>query len=117
MSNTNLDAAQERELTDIKKYQRQAGQVKMKLDWLHDWIPALAIFVRYSRRMYNNKEVTKNMKVKQNIDWEQMSSFFVQLYGFIQYWKLDGKDISDTAKLVKERMRCSIVLGISRQLC
>ncbi len=70
MSNVDMDLAKELGLTGVKKYWRQAGQVEMKLDWLHDWIPALAIFVRYSRRMYNNEEVGQNMSVKRDIDPE-----------------------------------------------
>ena len=42
------------------------------------------------------------MSVRQDIDYEWMSSFFVQQYGSIQYSKIDGKDISDITKLVKE---------------
>ncbi len=51
-------------LTDIKKYWRRAGPVKMELDCLHDWILALATFVKHSRRVYNNKEVGQNMSVR-----------------------------------------------------
>ncbi len=65
-----MDAAKELELTRVKKYWRQAGQVEMKLDWLHDWIPALATFVRHSRRVYNNEEVGQNISVRRDIDPE-----------------------------------------------
>ncbi len=61
MSDSNLDVAKELELTGIKKYWRRAGQVEMELDWLHNWIPARATFVRHLRRVYNNKEVGQNM--------------------------------------------------------
>ena len=55
----------------------------MELDWLHDWIPALATFGKQSRRAYNNEEVTENMITKQNINQEWVSSYFLQLYGSI----------------------------------
>ena len=68
MSNADLDAAKELGLTSIKKYWRRAGQVKMELDWLHDWISVLAIFVRHSHKLYNKKVVTENMNPRQDID-------------------------------------------------
>ena len=36
MSNIDLDTTKELGLTDIKKYLRYAGQVKIELDWLYD---------------------------------------------------------------------------------
>ncbi len=102
MSNADLDIAKELELTSIKKYWRRAGQVEIELDWLHDSIPVLVTFVRHSRRVYNNEEVGHNISVRQNIDPGWVSSFFVQLHGSIQYWKIDGKDILDAINLVKE---------------
>ncbi len=45
-----------------------------------------------------------------------MSCFFVQLHGSIQCWKIDGKDISDATKLVKEYIQCSLEWGTSDQL-
>ena len=46
------------------------------------------------------------MTVRQDIDLEWVSSFFVQLHGSIQYRKIDGNDISDAIKLVKEYVQC-----------
>ncbi len=106
MSNIDMDAAKELRLTGVKKYCRRAAQVEMELDWLHNWILALATFVRYSRRVYDNKKVGQNISVRRDINPEWVSSFFVQLHGSIQYWKLDGKDISDATKLVKEHVQC-----------
>ena len=85
MSNSNMDAAEKLGLTGIKKYWRRAGQVEMELDWLHDWIPALATFVRHSHSLYDNEEVTQNMNARRDIDPKWVLSFFVQLYGSIQY--------------------------------
>ncbi len=64
---------------------RHTSQVEMKLDWLHDWIPVLAIFVKHSKRVYANKDKSQNMSVRRDIDPEWVSSFFVQLHGIIQY--------------------------------
>ena len=44
-----------------------------------------------------------------------MSSFFVQLHGSIQCWKMDKKDISDAIKLVKKHVQCSLEWGTSGQ--
>ena len=68
VSNTNLDTIKKSRLTSIKKYQKYAGQIKIKLDWLYNLILALVTFVRYSRKLLDNKKVTKNIKVKQSID-------------------------------------------------
>lgn len=70
MKNADLDAANKLELSGIKKSQRYAGQIKLKLNYLHNNILALAIFMRYSHRVYNNKEVIKNIKTRQSIDLE-----------------------------------------------
>ena len=106
MSNADLDVVKELELTDIKKYWKRADQVEMELDWLYDWISALATFMRHSHRLYNNKKVGQNISIKQNINPEWVSSFFVQLHKSIQCWKMDEKDILDTTKLVKKYVQC-----------
>ena len=59
-----MDVAKKLRLTGVKKYKTRAGQVEMKLNWLHDWIPALATFVRHLQRVYNNKKVDQNMSVR-----------------------------------------------------
>ena len=51
MSNSDMDVAKKLRLTGSKKYWRRVGQVEMELDLLHDWIPALATFVRHSRKV------------------------------------------------------------------
>ena len=66
-------------------------------------------FVKYSRKMNNNEEVTENMKIRQDIDPGWGSSLFIQLYGSIYYWKMDRKDIADATKLIKELMRCLLI--------
>ena len=70
ISNANLDAAKKLGLTGIKKYWRRTGQIEIELDWLYDWIPILATFVRHLYRVYNNKKVGQNMSVRQNINSE-----------------------------------------------
>ncbi len=55
------------------------------------------------------------MSVRRDVDLEWVSSFFVQLHGSIQYWKLDQKGIWDVTKLVKKRVQCSLKWGTSGQ--
>lgn len=64
MSDTDLNVAKKLGLTDINKYWRCGGQAEIELDCLYDLIPALVTFVRYSRKLYDNKKVTKNIKVR-----------------------------------------------------
>lgn len=68
MSNADLDAVKELGLTKVNKYQRHADYVKMELNQLYDKIFALAIFVRYSQKVYNSKELDHNINFKQDID-------------------------------------------------
>ena len=84
MSKADMEATKELGLTEVKNYWRRVSQVEMELDWLHDWIPALATFVKHWRKVYNHKKVGQNMSVRQDIDPEWVSSFFVQLHGPIQ---------------------------------
>ena len=112
MSNVDIDAARDLGLTGIKKHWRLAGQIEKEVDGLYkDWIPALAAFVKHSQKTNDNEEVTENMKIRRDIDPGWVSSLFVQLHGSIHCWKMDGKDIADATKLVKELVRCSLVWG------
>ena len=47
MSKADMEVAKELGLTRVKNYWRHAGQVEMELDWRHDWISAMATFVRH----------------------------------------------------------------------
>ncbi len=103
ISNADIDVAEDLGLTGMKKYWRRASQIQEEVDLLHkDWILALGAFVKHSRRTHNNKEVTENMIIRREIDSEWASSLFVQLHGSIYCWKIDGKDIAESTKLVKE---------------
>ena len=55
MSIVDKDAAEELGLTWVKKYQKRTGQVEIELDWLHNWILALATFMKHSQKVYDNK--------------------------------------------------------------
>lgn len=70
MSNVDLDIGKKLRQTNIKKYWKYTSQVKMELDWLYDWILALSTFVRHSHRGYDHKNMTENMKIKQDISLE-----------------------------------------------
>lgn len=48
------------------------------------------------------KQMTKNIKIRSNVDFEWASSLFVQLYGFIYYWKIDSENIIDSTTLIKK---------------
>ncbi len=116
ISDADIDVARDLGLTGIKKYWRCAGQIQAEVDWLHkDWIPALGAFVKHSRRTHDNKEVTKNMSIRREVDPEWASSLFVRLHESIHCWKMDGKDIADATKLVKELMRCSLGWGTDKR--
>lgn len=82
-----------------------------KVIWLYGWIPALAAFVKESKKAYDGEEVTKNTRFRLDVKPEWVLSLFVQLHGSIDGLKMDSKNITDTTKLVKELVRCFLVWG------
>lgn len=105
MSNADLDIANKLGLTGIKNQWRYASPVEMELE-LYDQIPALVAFVRHLCKVYDNEYVAQNINARENKFPGQVSSFFFQLYGSIEYQKINNKDISDNAKLVNKHMKC-----------
>ena len=117
-SNIDIDAARDLRLIGIKKHWRLAGQIEKEVNGLHrDWIPALAMFVKHSRKTHNNEEVTENMKIRRDIDSGWASSLFVQLHKSIHCWKMDGKNIADATKLVNKLVWCLLVWGTNSCPC
>ncbi len=55
------------------------------------------------------------MKFKQDINPKQVSSSFIQLYKYIQYCKMDDKNIADVAKLVNEYVKYLLEQGTRKQ--
>ncbi len=103
INNADIDVARDLGLTGIKKYWSCAGQIQAKVDWLYkDWISALEVFVKHSRKTYDNEKVTENLMIRREINSEWASTLFVQLYKCIHYQKMDGKDIVDATKLIKK---------------
>lgn len=65
INNADKDVAKDLRLTSIKKYQRYANQIHVKVDRLHkDQIPTLGTFVKYFERIHNNEKITKNMMIR-----------------------------------------------------
>ncbi len=58
--------------------------------------------VEYDQKMQRDKR----LRFRRDRDHVWVSSLFIKLYASVQYWKMDGKDIADTLKLVKEFVRC-----------
>lgn len=55
----------------MKKFLKGISQIEKKTNRLNkDWISALAAFVKYFGRMYDNKKVTKKLKIKWDINSE-----------------------------------------------
>lgn len=53
-----MNIAKKLGLTRVKKYWRHTSQVEIELDWVHNWIPGLARFVRNLQRVYDNEKLT-----------------------------------------------------------
>ncbi len=87
-------------------------QVTDELSYLQDFLPTLAVFVNEARRNYDQKtHLDKRLRLSRDRDYEWVFSYFVKFHISIQCWKIDGKDIADMSKLVKEFVRCSLVWG------
>ncbi len=70
------------------------------------------MFVNEARIDYDQKiQLDKHLTFRRDKDHIWVSSLFIKLHVSIQYWKMDGKDIADTSKLVKEFVCCSLVWG------
>lgn len=52
--------------------------------------------------MYDNEKIIKNIKIKQEINLEELLSLFIQLHRSIHHYKMDSKDIADVTKVVKK---------------
>ena len=118
INNVDIDAARDLGLTGIKKHWRLASQIEKEVNGLHrDWIPALAAFVKHSQKTHDNEEITENMKIRRDIDPRWASSLFDQLHGSIHYWKMDGKDIADTTKLVNKLVQCLLIWDTNGRPC
>lgn len=64
MNNSDLDVTKKQRLIGIKKYQRYVGQIEIKFDQLYDQILVLAIFLKNLHKVYDNKKVIINIKVR-----------------------------------------------------
>ena len=71
INNADMDIAGDLGLIGIKKYWKHTGQIQAEVDWLYkDWIPVLGVFVKHSRKTYNNEKITKNMITRCEINSE-----------------------------------------------
>ncbi len=112
LNRTDDKAAVDLGLRSVKKYWRCAAQVADELSHLQDFFLALAVFVNKACRDYDQKtQLDKRLRFRRDKDLEWVSSYFVKFHASIQCWKMDGKDIADTSKLVKECVRCSFLWG------
>lgn len=69
INNVDINTTKDLGPSSIKKHWRLVGQIEKEVNGLHrDWISVLAIFVKHSWKTHNNKKVTENMKIRQNID-------------------------------------------------
>ncbi len=99
-------------LQSVKKYWRHAAQVADELSHLQDFLPTLAVFVNEAYINYNQKmQLDKRLRFRRDRDHEYVSSLFIKFHASVQCWKMDGKDIANTSKLVKKFVRCSLVWG------
>ncbi len=81
-----------------------------ELSHLQDFLPTLAVFINEARRNYDQKtQLDQHLRLRQDRDHEWVFSYFVKLHASIQCRKMDGKDITNMSKLVKEFVRCSLV--------
>lgn len=64
-----MDTARDLVLTGIKKSWRCTGKIQAKGDWLHkDSIFTLEAYVQHFWRTYNNKQISRNVMTRHDID-------------------------------------------------
>lgn len=69
ISNSDINAARNWEIISIKKFWKCISQIQDKVDKLDkNWIPIFEGFIKHFWKMHNNKKITKNMKIEQNIN-------------------------------------------------
>lgn len=44
------------------------GQIKIKSDWLYNWIAILITFIKNSEKLNNNKDMNYNISIKLKMD-------------------------------------------------
>ena len=85
-----------------------------ELSYLQAFLPILAMFVNKACGNYNQKmQLDKHLRFSQDNNHQWVFSYFAKLNTSIQCWKMDGKDIANMSKLVKEFIHCSFMWGSS----
>ena len=84
---------------------RTAAEVAVRLE-IKDFIDALAVFVRESRKRLDGVPITNASVVRRESDSSWVEGMLVALHPSIRCWRRKGSDSNDLELLTKEYVRC-----------
>jgi hypothetical protein len=84
---------------------RTAAEVAVRLK-IKDFIDALAVFVRESRKRLDGVPITNALIVWRESDSSWVEGMLVALHPSIRCWRRKGSDSNDLELLTKEYVRC-----------
>jgi hypothetical protein len=84
---------------------RTAAEVAARLE-IKDFIDALAVFVRESRKRLDGVPITNASIVRRESDSSWVEGMLVALHPSIRCWRRKGSDSNDLELLTKEYVRC-----------
>src|SRR5580692_6023507 len=84
---------------------RTAAEVAVRLE-IKDFIDALAVFVRESRKRLDGVPITNASVVRRVSDSSWVEGMLVALHSSIRCWRRKGSDSNDLELLTKEYVRC-----------
>lgn len=72
-------------LRDVEKYWKRIAQVVDELCNVQNFLPDLAMFVNEFLTNYNGRiKLEKRLRFRRNVNYEWLSTFFIQLHASIQ---------------------------------
>lgn len=90
-------------LQGVEKYKGRVVHIVDKFSNFQNFFLILIMFINKSWTNYDGRiQLDKYLKFMQNVNHKQIYTFFIQFYLFVQWWKIDSKDIAKMAKQNKE---------------
>ena len=88
------------------KFWRAASELTALIE-VDDFVDALAVFVRESRKRLANIAVTNASIDRRESDSSWAADLLVALHPSLRCWRRQGKDSNDLEQLTTELVRCS----------
>lgn len=89
------------------RHWRRASHVARHIQ-ISSFIEALFTYVQECRARHDERQGHSSVVRQTQDELNNMKQFFVSIHFFLKCWKRDGKDVSDTKRLMSELVRCSL---------